>query len=475
MSHSVAFARNSVLQITGRVVSTALGVIAVALVARYLGRAGYGHYSTVIAFLQLIAILADLGLYLTLLQELGEKPIEEHSWRFGSGLTLRMLTGLIAFGLAPLIALVFPYPAEVKAGITLMSLAFWLNQIATLLNVIFQRYLKTGWAVLADVLGRLVFVGATILVIYLNTNLLGILAANALNSLVWAAVMWWAGYKLLNFKLQINWSHWKTTLIKAWPIGLGIGLNLVYFKADTLILSLYRSAEEVGLYGAPYRVLEIVATIPHLLMGLALPILAAAWASQNLDQLKRITQKLFDLFWVIIWPIVGGCLVAATPIMTLVAGSDFKPSGGILKILIIASAAIFFGTLFNYLVVVTGQQKTMLWIFGAMAAVGCTSYLIFIPLFGYWAAAWITVLVELGVAVGGLFISRRKFSFQLSWKVCGQAMLASLIMAILLRLSGWQNAIVLTVCGGLIYAAMLIVMGVVPKQFIYKVFTNNHE
>src|SRR3989344_4738799 len=131
MSRSITFARNSAVQIIGRIISTALGVVGVALIARYLGTAGYGHYSTVIAFLQLIAIVADLGLYLTPLQELGSTPEDEHGWRFGSGLTLRLITGAVVFALAPIVALAFPYSAEIKAGIALTAVGYWFNQIAT--------------------------------------------------------------------------------------------------------------------------------------------------------------------------------------------------------------------------------------------------------------------------------------------------------------------------------------------------------
>lgn len=472
MTRSISFARSSVVQITGRVVSTALGVVAVALVARYLGQEGYGHYSTVIAFLQLVAILADLGLYLTFLQELGERPVEEHPWRFGSGMTLRLLTGLVAFGLAPIVALFFPYPVEVKLGIALMSVAFWMNQVATMLNIVFQQQMKMTWAVLADVIGRVAFIGATIWAIKSNAGLIGILLANGSNSLVWVVILWIAAYKLLPFRLNINWQHWKTTLIKAWPIGLGIGLNLIYFKADTIILSLYRSASEVGLYGAPYRVLEIIVTVPHLLMGLALPIMASLWAAKNIEHLQRVVQKLFDLFWVIVWPIIGGVMIAATPIMRLVAGQDFVASGPILQILILAAGTIYFGTLFGYLIVVTQQQKRMLWVYGSVAAIGCIAYFSLIPRFTYWGAAWSTVGVELLVALSGVYLVRKKLPLSLNWLACFKAALAAILMSGILYLSHIHNAIALTLIGAALYGIFVIALRVVPRQLIKQVLTN---
>jgi O-antigen/teichoic acid export membrane protein len=454
------------VQIIGRIISTALGVVGVALIARYLGTAGYGHYSTVIAFLQLIAIVADLGLYLTLLQELGSTPENEHGWRFGSGLTLRLLTGAIVFALAPAVALLFPYSAEIKAGIALTAVGYWFNQIATLLGVVFQQRMKMAWAVAADTVGRIAFILAVWWAIHAQAGLMGILAANVLNSIVWVAILWVFARRLVPFKLHINWSHWKKILIVAWPIGLGIGLNLVYFKADTVVMSVVRPASEVGLYGAAYRVLEIVATVPHMIMGIALPLLAGLWASGKVDDLRNVLQKLFDLFWVMVWPILTGTMVIATGIMTLVAGADFTTAGPILGVLILAAGAIFFGTFFSYLVVLTGQQKSMLWIFGLVAILGCAAYILLIPRYTYWAAAWTTVAVELLVTLGAAWVARRKILWRPQWRTCSLAFLASLLMALIIKVSGVHNALVATILGIVVYTSLLLGLKIVPVSLI---------
>jgi len=473
MSRSVTFARNSAVQIVGRVISTFLGVIGVAIIARYLGAAGFGEYSTVVAFLQLVAIVADLGLYLTMLRELGERPEDEHGWRFSSGITLRMITGAIVFGIAPLIALALPYPGVVKLGIALTAIGYWFNQVATLLGVVFQQRLRMGWAVLGDTLGRIAFIAALLWVVHANHGLLGVLWANVINSAVWAALLWIFAQRLVSFRLRIDWPHWRHTLAMAWPIGLGIGLNLIYFKADTVVLSLVRPAAEVGLYSAAYRVLEIVATIPHMVMGIALPLLASLWAASKLDELRGVIQKLFDLFWVMTWPVVAGVAVTATGIMSLIAGPEFLAAGPILLVLILAAGAIFFGTLFSYLVVLTGQQKTMLWVYGAVAVIGCAAYIAFIPRFSYWAASWTTVAVELMVVAGAAVLTYRRLNWRPQWRTCVLALLASVAMALVVRMSGVQNVLAAAVIGVVVYGGLLLGMKVVPVSLVRQLFKSS--
>ncbi|MEK7167505.1 MAG: oligosaccharide flippase family protein, partial [Patescibacteria group bacterium] len=70
---------------------------------------------------------------------------------------------------------------------------------------------------------------------------------------------------------------WSTT----WPIALSVAITLIYFRADTLIMSFFRSPEEVGLYGAAYRVLETMIQFPYLIMGSILPLLAKHFISDR--------------------------------------------------------------------------------------------------------------------------------------------------------------------------------------------------
>jgi O-antigen/teichoic acid export membrane protein len=51
MSLTGQVGRNTIVQVTGKVLGTILGLIVIALLTRYLGTEGYGQYTTVIAYL----------------------------------------------------------------------------------------------------------------------------------------------------------------------------------------------------------------------------------------------------------------------------------------------------------------------------------------------------------------------------------------------------------------------------------------
>ena len=59
MSTARAIAQNTAIQISGKAVSTLLGLAAIAMMTRYLGVEKFGWYITAIGFLQFVGIFSD--------------------------------------------------------------------------------------------------------------------------------------------------------------------------------------------------------------------------------------------------------------------------------------------------------------------------------------------------------------------------------------------------------------------------------
>jgi len=215
-------------------------------------------------------------------------------------------------------------------------------------------------------------------------------------------------------------------------LAVTVVLNLLYFKTDTLILSAYQSPAEVALYGAPYRVLEVLATFPHMFMSLLLPLFTAFWIKGDLAGFRKFFQNSLDFFILLVFPLVVISWLIGERLMILLAGPDFAASGPILNILIIATASIFFGTLYTYLVVSLGAQKEIIKYFLFTALVGLAGYFIFIPIYSYWGAAYITVLVEALMVYFAARLVGKKVKLDVRYTILKKGLLATLFMALLL-------------------------------------------
>lgn len=467
MSLKRALALNTGVQLAGKVVSTALGVGIIGLMTRILGQAGFGAYSTANAFLQIFALLLDLGMNVTQIALLGEHAGDKkYERRITSAFfTLRFLLAIVVLGLfAPAVAFIFPYPLELKIAIIALAGSFFFPSLNQVVMGAEQRHLKMHAAAIAENVGRvIVFAG----LIYAQT------AGWGLVPIMWLITIGSFGNFFTNFLFAKrfayfgwNWdpSFWKKALSRSWPVGLSIAFGLLYFKADTIILSLYRSQAEVGIYGAAYRVLEILITVPFMYAGVLLPILANAWAKKEKEKFTKLISASIDVMMIMLVPMIVGTWLLGTRIMTLVAGDDFASSGPVLSILIVAIGAIYLNTVFSHAVVALDKQRQMIPVYAGTAVVALIGYFALIPMFGMWAAAWITVASEIIVGTGSLFVTRRLVSIGYKMKVTLASFGAAAVMAgaVWLLRDFWLPIPIFSAI--IVYAIALFLFGGVSKE-----------
>jgi O-antigen/teichoic acid export membrane protein len=479
MSLARALALNTGVQILGKTISTALGIIIVGLMTRQLGTEGFGAYSTANAFLQVFALLLDLGLNVTLVAMLGEHAGDEKfEKRCTSALfTLRVVMAFLILGLvAPAVAIASPYPLELKLAIIALVGSFIFPSLNQVVVGAQQRHLKMSMAAVAENVGRVI-------------ALAGLLIAQA-NGLGLVPIMWFislAGFAnfILNFlsarkyaDFHWNWdpAFWKMALHRSWPVGLSIAFGLAYFKADTLILSFVRPQTEVGIYGAAYRVLEILITIPFMYAGVLLPILSNAFAKKDFPKFKNLVTNSIDVMLVFCLPMMAGTWILGERIMTLVAGPEFAESGRILSILIVAVAAIYLNTVFSHIVVAIDGQRKMIPVYIAVAIAAVAGYLLFIPTYGMWAAAWLTVASEVLVGLGSAWVANRAVTTEFKPRVLLASIGATVLMTGLVWLLREQFIAIPVLAGALVYGLALYAMGGIRKetlQDILKAKTSN--
>ena len=141
MSTTRKIAHNTIVQMTGKIISTLLGLSAVAMLTRYLGVEQFGWYVTAISFLLFVGILSDFGMTPVTDSMLGEKKYEEKKL-FKNLFAFRFVTSVFFLGIAPFAALLFPYPTEVKIAISFTTISFLAIALNQVLVGFYQTKLK---------------------------------------------------------------------------------------------------------------------------------------------------------------------------------------------------------------------------------------------------------------------------------------------------------------------------------------------
>jgi len=469
MTLSSKIAYNTIIQLVGKIISTVLGLISLAMMTRYLGQAGFGSYTTIITFVSFFAIIADLGLTLVTVQMISQPNVKENKI-LNNLFGLRLISIIIFLGLAPIIAFLAPYPTLVKTGIIIADLSFIFPALSQVIIGLFQKKLRMDKAVIAETASRILLVFGIIVAIKMGSGLNGILWATVISAAInfGLAYILATGYIIL--KPAFDFKVWREIMSHSWPLAITIVLNLLYLKTDTLVLSFIKSPGEVGLYGAAYRIIDVLTTLPFMFAGIILPILTASWFELKKEYFNLVLQKSFDLMAIFSIPIIAGTLVLARPLIILVAGQDFEGSGLILKILIFALAAIFLGCMFAHAVIAINRQRKMI---GAYIFVSLTSvilYLILIPLFSYYGAAAVTIYSELAIALFSAYVVWQYTKFIPKFKIVAKTIIASGVMWLVLYFipqSFYYN------WAGLIISASLAVIVYFFSLYLIKGITKN--
>ncbi|MDO8582349.1 MAG: flippase [bacterium] len=468
MSLTRKVAYNAAIQMTGKVISVSIGVLVIAMMTRYLRPEGYGYYTTIVAFLQTFGILIDFGLTLTTVQFLAA-PNADTEKILGAMFGLRLVTVIPVLCVAIVAGFMMPYTPIVQIGIAILAFEFLAISVIQIVTGLFQRELRMERVAIAELSGRIVLLVGTFIAIALNGGLYAILFVITIASITTVAALLLFARRFTRICVLIDVPLWKKFLSTSWPIGISIAFNLLYLKGDTFILSLYRGPEEVGIYGAPYRVLEILAASPYLFIGLVFPLLRSTWLSDK-ERFFRILQKSFDALALIALPVVAGTIMLATPMMTFIAGPAFAPSGPLLQILALATGCIFIGALFGHIVLVVEKQRPMIWGYAALAVIAIAGYLFFIPRYGALGAAWMTVVVEALSALITYMVTRYTTNITLSLTTAGKALAASIVMMLALFALPSFHVLLLVVLGGTIYILTLLILRGIPKTILKEIF-----
>src|SRR5688572_27336640 len=123
-------ASNTAVQVAGKGAVLVLGAASIAVLTRYLGPRDYGRYTLALMYMQLFAVLADVGLFTTVVREISRVPARTREL-VGNALTLRMLLSIALIALGAGVSLLLPYEPSVRVAILLAGGPLFLGMLTS--------------------------------------------------------------------------------------------------------------------------------------------------------------------------------------------------------------------------------------------------------------------------------------------------------------------------------------------------------
>ena len=381
-------------------IGMSLGLLLAVILARTLGPASYGIYAYVFALISLLAIPAQLGLPSLVLRETAKAHATEQ-WSMMRGLWrwATLAVGLISVLLALLVLLIGSFMFERFTSVQLATFAFGLMLIPLIAMGNLRGAALRGLR--RVVLGQLpelvlrpgILILLLIVAMYLTptrlspSNAMGLHAVAAALSFAIGAIMLWRVRPrelVATPRPEYAMHAW---LAAAWPLALVSGMQLINQNTDIIMLGLFCSAEEVGIYKVVVTGASLVVFgLQAITMAIA-PHFARLHAQGDRERLQRLVTLSARVVLISSLPVVLVLVFFGDVVLAYVFGKEYI-SGQI------PLAILAFGQLVNaamgsvgVLLTMTGNERDAARGVAIAAIVNVILNLILIPLLGMTGAA----------------------------------------------------------------------------------------
>lgn len=373
-------------QIFGKAVSVISTFIILGFLARNYGEEGTGIFTLALTYLAIFYLLADFGLNAHVLKNLKFQMLNvKTEWQklLGTRILWSAILVILAVGLLPILP--FTTPDFTKAVIY-GSLAILASSVFVTCNLIFQSKLRYDLSVFSSNIGTIFGLGIFIYLNYFSLPVPNLVFAHLGSWMIIALTALFFVYKQIKVVVPIYDKQYAINLFKSsWPIAATLALNVVYFRADSFMISYFRSNAEVGIYNMAYSIFQTALVLPAFIMNAYYPMM--------LQSFKGIRFLGVGLFFLSALGTIT-TLFAAPLLIGLLTGGGFEGSSQSLQILSLGFPAYFLSALFMWTYITSGMYKKLLVIYMFGLLVNLILNFIFIPQYSFYGASTTTVISE---------------------------------------------------------------------------------
>ena len=458
-------AKNTSILVLAQIASRALGIVYVAALARYVGAEGIGNISTANALNGLLVLVVGPGLSTLLVRDIAADAKKAGTY-LSNMLFLRALLGASFILLVVIVTWVAGYQGDTALIVRAYALVYLIDTLGEILTSVFRAFERMEFDAGSQVLRDLINVSLSLLAIYLHQSLLTIVyisvIAQACKFLIMIALVYG---RFVRPRLTISFRTSKTLLISSLPFGVLLILAAVQAQLGTFVLSLYHTADTVGLYSAAFSLITMLLLLPNAFSLAIYPTFSKLYVHARHD-LQRAYQICYKYLLVVGFPLGLGTMLVGNRVILLIYGHEFEGSATAIRILGLFLCTIV-GCSNGPLLYAAGRQRFFAWTQGlAVGATGILSLLL-IPKWDLAGAAIAFVLPGVATFFVHSIASHRQVGLSLPWLAMGKILLATLLMGLIASVSlgaGVPWLAVVFMVAPSTYGVSILLLGVANKE-----------
>lgn len=463
------------VQLGGQVVNVALGIVTTVVLVRALEATRYGEWATIMAIIDLVAMVGNFGLETVAIRLAAQEPEREGAW-VGAATTLRMVITLPAMVVfIAVLALAASDDQMLIAGLVLSVL--YLTSVLSTLRIVFRLHVRNHITVFFTTLNSVLWAGSVIAIAALDGGIVEFAIAFMVITFIVQSLLAVVALRTIQVRWRGGRELWPRLLGIGISVGIAATLTFAYGRIDQiLVYELAPDSEEVGVYAAMYKILDNAGFVPIAVMVTLFPIMAGLFPADP-PRLRRMMQMAIDYLGFVALGGLALTIVAAEPIIELLYGEEFTSGATVLTILIAAFIPICIGNVAGNMVVAMDLQRRYLWLAALGLVLNVAFNLVLIPRYGIEAAAWVTLATEVVVVSLATAMVLRRMEMRLSLRRLTLALAAATAAALAvwgLRQAG-AGAIVLVLAMAALYPPLLILLRALDLAQLRRLLRSREE
>lgn len=467
MNTSRLLIRNSAFSLLTALMGRASASLTFIIIARILGPTEAGVYGLGVAFSTIGAGIAYWGLDQVMARDVAQRRDLAGLYSINFIVGRAVLATIVSLVISASTLWPFKYDSHTRVTITLMAMSILPNAVDDVWTSLFVAFERIHISAFTAVTTGVVHLVLAYLVVRSGGTAESVALVVVATSLARLALNTLFGIRYLRGKaVPLRVSFMIAQFREALPflfINLCITLGA---QADTVLLSLFLSEYEVGLYRGALTIITAVLLLPEAFRVAVLPTMARLY-SESYPTFVRMYQRFSFYLVLIALPISGVIFVLADSILTWLYGQAFAVGAVVLRILCLSF-------LFNFLVVpnartliILKRQDIAAKAQGIATLVGVGATLVLTPLFSMEGAAIARVASVLVLFLGCYqYVSKHISRFNIGRNVWRPLLLILIITGMLRLLMADFPVLVNVLVAGSLYPIGLLGMRVITRQDI---------
>lgn len=466
---------NTVISFAGQLVTWASTFLLLVAYGRFLGDARFGELYLAITFVGLVGFPIEAGFGQQVTREVAQDTGKALSYLYNT-LLIKVVLWFALYGVLLLLSWGLGYSMEQRILVAICGLTLLSSSIANTFASLHAAFERVIFPVLGTILekGLSGLIGFLVLKQGAGVEVMAfVLLGGSVASAIWQA-SWF--FRLVGARFAIDWALIRGLVRTSIPfVAYGV-LGVIYYRIDTVLLSLMTNARVVGWYGAGYRLFDTLNFLPTILMTPIMYPVFSKLSTTSEERLKLAIEKTMNFLLFFGIPMATGLMVAAPNIVGfLYHRREFGHTVPALQALAPGLVFLYINAVLGNVLISTKREKKIP-IMAAIALVfNLGLNLVLIPVYQHVGAALVTSLTEfLLAAIAVVFIPGNLLPVG-SLRIGVKSLAASLVMAgAILLLDAFQmgtfEILVILPVAMLVYFGMATLLRTIPREDVQQLY-----